>query len=378
MITIPGAPVPTPRAALRPMGSTHDDQSDRVAPQPGDVALIASRLHRRRVLITGASGFIGRHLTRHLLDAGAEVHALIRPGSVRQPTANGHRVHWHRCELGDPAAVADALEETAAEVVFHLASQVQGDRDPDLVLPMLDDNTRTAVSVMTAAHRRPGCRVVLAGSVEEPHTLGEAPCSPYVAGKAAATAYARLFHDQWGLPVTVLRLAMVYGPDQPDVRKLVPHVITHLLAGRRPPLGSGARAIDWSYVDDVCRAFLLAATHPEAPGLVADIGSGTATTIAETVSLLAELTGHHGDLGFGELADRRRDIARIADARTAQTVLGWQPHTPLARGLARTVRWYQHRDLPDPHDPDGSICSEPAFSGTNSCAAHPFRYSLTP
>lgn len=85
---------------------------------------------------------------------------------------------------------------------------------------MLDANTRAAVAVMAAAHRPPGCRVVLAGSTEEPRG-DEPPASPYAAAKAAATGYARLFHAQWDLAVTVFAHRQVYGPDQADTRKLV-------------------------------------------------------------------------------------------------------------------------------------------------------------
>ncbi|MDD7967785.1 NAD-dependent epimerase/dehydratase family protein [Actinomycetospora lemnae] len=300
----------------------------------------------RRVLVTGARGFIGRHLTDQLLEAGAEVHTLVRPDS-RPPLRAGWTEHLRAsrqaCNLTDPDDVRHRMAATAPEVVFHLASRVEGTRDADLVGPMLEDNVRSAVNVMAAACALDRPRVVLSGSVEEPREPGEAPSSPYAAAKAAATGYARLFHLQWDLPVTVLRLAMVYGPAQPDSRKLVPHVITSMLAGQVPRLGSGRRIIDWVYIDDVCEALMTAATHPGAPGLVADIGSGTGISIADTVPLLAELIGYDGPLGFGAIDDRRHDRALIADLAEATTALDWSPLTSLESGLARTVHWYRSR-----------------------------------
>ena len=127
--------------------------------------------------------------------------------------------------------------------MFHLASSVAGQRSADIAGTMLENNTRTAINVMTAAHHLGDRRVVLAGSIEEPREADEAPCSPYAAAKSAATAYARLFHQQWDLPVTVLRPAMVYGPSQPDDTKLLPYVIGSMLDGRRPRLTSGVRAM---------------------------------------------------------------------------------------------------------------------------------------
>lgn len=346
MTNFPGTLVPAARNSQAPDGARKAN-GDVGTVRSSAVGLASPQLHRRRVLITGACGFIGRHLTRHLLAYGADVHALVRPETTEQPPGPLPRVHWHRGDLGDAAEVAQVLDRIRPEVVFHLASRVEGHRDHDLVLPMLEDNLRVSINVMSAALRRAGCRVVLAGSVEEPHTPGEAPCSPYAATKAATTGFARLYHAQWDLPVTVLRLAMVYGPDQPDARKLVPHVITHLLAGQPPPLSSGSRGIDWTYIDDVCDAFVLAAIHPDAPGRVLDIGSGTATTVADTVALLTDLLGQRAVLKFGELPNRRHDTARIADLTEARTVLGWEPRTPLTSGLANTVHWYLHQGCRD-------------------------------
>lgn len=319
----------------------------RPRPRPASEPLSGSPgLSSRRVLVTGGRGFIGRHLLGHLLHVGADVHAIARPGRApfRRRGLPGPRcVTWHEADLTDPDQTERAIRTSDPDVVFHLASSVAGHRNADIAVTMLDNNTRTAINVMTAAHRLGTRRVVLAGSIEEARETDEAPCSPYAAAKGAATTYARLFHQQWDLPVAVLRPAMVYGPSQPDDTKLLPYVIDSMLAGRRPRLTSGVRAIDWIHVNDVCRAFLLAASHPAAPGLVADVGSGTATTIAETVQMVAALTGYEGLIGLGDLPDRRGDVARIADLTAAWDVLGWRPTTSFTRGLTDTVHWHLTR-----------------------------------
>ncbi|MCD2191107.1 NAD-dependent epimerase/dehydratase family protein [Actinomycetospora soli] len=107
----------------------------------------------RRALVTGARGFIGSRLVRSLLDDGAEVHVLIRPDdhrpvhAVASTRGLAHRITWHRCDLVDVDAVQAVFREIAPEVVFHLASRVQGHRDLALALPMLEDNTRAAVNI---------------------------------------------------------------------------------------------------------------------------------------------------------------------------------------------------------------------------------------
>ncbi|WP_274230532.1 NAD-dependent epimerase/dehydratase family protein [Actinomycetospora straminea] len=304
--------------------------------RPGDDAP-SGQLRGRRVLVTGATGFVGRHLCRRLRRLGAEVHALSRDPGPHVATLPG--VTWHRGDLADEEDVAAIVGRVRPAAVFHLASLVQGDRESALALPMLEANTRAAVAVMTAANDVPGCRVVLTGSIEEPRG-DEPPVSPYAAAKSAATGYARLFHAQWELPVTVLRLAMVYGPDQPDTRKLVPYVCSCLLDGTTPALSSGTRPIDWVHVDDVCDALVRAATTPDAAGQVLDIGSGQTSTVAEVVRTLADLAGHDGPLGFGEGEDRRLDLAHVADPGPAAATLGWRATTTLRDGLARTLAWH--------------------------------------
>jgi UDP-glucose 4-epimerase len=290
----------------------------------------------RRVLVTGGRGFIGAHLLRRLASRGAEVHAVSRTGRE----APG--VTWWQCDLTDAEATTTLLRRVTPDVVLHLASEVAGAREPGLVLPMLRANLAGAVHLMTAAVERSGTRVVLAGSMEEPKP-GEAPSSPYAAAKVAATGYAEMFHSLWGLPVTTLRIAMAYGPDQPDHRKLIPYVITSLLAGRAPELGDGTRAVDWVYIDDVVEAFVAAASSPAAPGAVLEIGSGVPVTINEVVSNLVDIVGSDVAPRFGAIPGRTGESARIADPEGAAALIGWRPTVSLPEGLWRTVRWYGDR-----------------------------------
>jgi nucleoside-diphosphate-sugar epimerase len=144
--------------------------------------------------------------------------------------------------------------------------------------------------------------------------------------------------------VTVLRIAMFYGPDQPDLDKLVPHVYTALARGVAPSVGSGTRGVDWVYVEDVAEALVLAAVGPDAPGRVLDVGSGRAVTIAEVVAELADLAGHHDPPGLGDRADRREEHVHLADPRAGRRGAGLARAHPAAR-RART-----HAGLvPRPH-----------------------------
>ncbi|MGH3864448.1 NAD-dependent epimerase/dehydratase family protein [Actinokineospora sp.] len=286
--------------------------------------------------MTGATGFVGGHLTSRLIALGAEVHAVTRG----HQTQRAHSPAWHVVDLADAEAVSSLLRSTAPDVVFHLASAVTGTRDAALVRAVLDANLISAVNLLTAAVGAPGIRLVLAGSVEETRDAEVTPSSPYAAAKSAATAYARMCHQLWDVAATVLRVAMVYGPDQPDTTKLIPYTILALLRGEDPELSSGTRLVDWVYVGDVVEAFLAAADTDKAAGQVLDVGSGTQVSIRDTIELLAAVIGGSGRPRFGAIADRPLDHAQMSDPRPTAEILRWRPETGLEEGLRRTVAWY--------------------------------------
>jgi UDP-glucose 4-epimerase len=295
-------------------------------------------LSGQRLLVTGGSGFVGARLCRRALGQGAIVHAVSR-----QPQSASDGLRWERVDLTDYGAVRDLLLALRPDVVVHLASEVSGSRDRDLVLPMMQANLVAAVNVMLASADAECRRVVLAGSMEEPDLgdPGAVAQSPYAVAKWATLAYARLFHALYELPVVHLRVFMVYGPGQRDLRKLVPYVTVSLLRGRAPKLTSGAREVDWVYVDDVVDAFLKAAAAPGLEGASLDIGSGELITARALVVRLSEVVGGDVDPEFGAIADRQLERVRVADPTTAAQAMGWRPRTPLDEGLERTVEFYR-------------------------------------
>jgi UDP-glucose 4-epimerase len=295
-------------------------------------------LSGQRLLVTGGSGFIGARLCRRASEQGAIVHAVSR-----QPQAASDEVRWERADLTDGAAVRDLFRRLRPDVVLHLASEVSGARDRELVIPMLRANLMTAVNVMLGCVEAGVGRLVLAGSMEEPD-LGDPEAvaqSPYAAAKWAALAYARLFHALYELSVVHLRVFMVYGPGQRDLRKLVPYVTVSLLRGGAPKLSSGARAVDWIYVDDVVDAFLRATLAPGVEGASLDIGSGELVAARALVGRLRDLVGGEGEPAFGAIPDRPLERVRVADPRRAIEAMGWRPRTQLDEGLMRTVEFYR-------------------------------------
>jgi len=288
-------------------------------------------MHGERILVTGASGFLGTPLVARLGAAGGEVHAVSR----RAPAGRPAEARWHAVDLEDAAAVERLVREVEPTRVFHLASRVVGGRELELVLPTFRANLATTVNLLAATTAAGVGRVVLAGSMEEP-LGGETPASPYAAAKGSAALYARLFHGLYGAPVVTARIFMVYGPGQRDPTKLVPSTIAAALAGRSPRISSGVRAIDWIYVDDVVEGLVALAITPGLEGSTIDLGTGKLTTVREVAERICALCGAPPP-EIGALPDRPLETFRRADPEATARACGWRAHVPLQEGLTRTI-----------------------------------------
>lgn len=297
----------------------------------------------QRVLVTGASGFLGSRLCGRLREQGQEVHAISR--SV--PNDALDKVNWISLDLVNAEAVLDVVSSLRPNIIYHLASYVAGTRERSAVLPMLHCNLVSTVNLLDAVAQC-GCRrIVLSGSMEEPDSQGAiVPSSPYAAAKWAASTYARLFYQLYGTPAVILRLFMVYGPGQRDLTKLIPYVILSLLRGEEPRIGSGQRPVDWVYVDDVVDALLAAAAAPAVEGRTIEVGSGNLATIRALVEMITKLMRSGVQPRFGAVADRKMEQTRAAEISDAFELLQWKPSTPLEEGLRQTIAWYSklHHD----------------------------------
>jgi nucleoside-diphosphate-sugar epimerase len=298
-------------------------------------------LHKQRILVTGASGFIGPHLCGRLHTLGAEVHGVSRnPLSSLAGTG-----HWWRADLSEGTAAQELFSTIKPNLVFHLAGLASGSRGLALVLPTFRSNLATTVNVLTSAAETGCARVVLANSMEEPDSNEPTtiPSSPYAVSKWASGAYGRMFHALYELPVVLLRVFMTYGPGCQDLRKLIPYVILKLLKGEAPELASGQRRIDWVYIDDVVDAFVAAALVENIEGQTIDIGSGELVTVRQIVEELGRLIEPAILPRFGSLQERPLEQVRAADREKSYAVLGWKSKVSLHDGLAKTIDWYKAR-----------------------------------
>jgi UDP-glucose 4-epimerase len=308
-----------------------------------------------RVLVTGASGFIGKALCGKLIASGVEVHGISRnlpagadarhwtrsiTGSMRH-SAQASKIHWWNADLVELEAARTLIRAIRPDATFHLASLVTGSRTLEMVLPTFQNNFMTTINLLIGTAEHNAGRIVLAGSFEEPDGVDSTPPSPYAAAKFSGSLYARMFHALYGVPFVAAKMFMVYGPGQQDHTKLIPYVIITLLRRGAPKLSSGVRLVDWVYVDDVVDGLIACAQTPGIDGRTVDLGSGEMHSIREIVEQLGNLVPCHIDPLFGALPDRPFERIQKADIAGSYELIGWQPSTSLQAGLARTIEWYK-------------------------------------
>ncbi len=290
-----------------------------------------------KVLVTGANGFLGRHLIERLKQQNVSIHAVSRS----TPTFT-EGVQWVQGDLTKGDWLQELVSGIKPDVIFQLTSASLGGQDSEFVLPTLHNDLFATVNALLAAKACRCSRVILVASLEEPVHDGRpiTISSPYAAAKASCTYYGLMFHQLYGVPVTMLRPFMAYGPGQKPF-KLIPHTILSLLKGEPPKLSSGVRPVDWVYVQDVVTAFLAAAVRPEAIGAVIDLGSGCLVPVRKVIEQIHELIPQSPAPLFGALADRMMETVRCAETATALRTLDWKATTPLSEGLSQTIDWYR-------------------------------------
>ena len=289
----------------------------------------------KRVMISGASGFIGGALCSRLVEIGSHVIGLSRtPPSV-------DHIDWIKCDVTDEQSVRNAVNQAKPDIIYHLASEVTGARSREWITPCFHSNLASTVYMMTAATDAGVERFVQMGSQEEPDSAkGDViPSSPYAAAKWAASAYARMFHKLYGFGVVNLRVFMVYGPGQKDLKKLIPYSILECLSGRRPKIGIGTRKVDWVYIDDVVRGLILAGIVPGVEGKTFEIGTSKLTSIREVVEMVVRTANPTLSAEFST-EGRPIEIEYSADYALSESLLGWRPTVEVADGIQRTVDWY--------------------------------------
>jgi nucleoside-diphosphate-sugar epimerase len=304
----------------------------------------------KRVLVTGATGFIGSHLARRLVVQGAEVAVFMRASSDPCLLADVlDRVAVHEVDICDEDSVSAVLAHICPDVVFHLAAI--GMSEPFVSPPVaVRVNVQGTLHLLEAARQCGVRRFVHSGTAYEygdaasddaPNKEVLDPVNTYAASKAAARAFVRLYSRVYGLSTVNLRLFAVYGPGQPP-KTLISSAVCAALEDRDFPMTPGEQMRDFVFVGDVVESYLRAAVKDGIEGVSIDLGTGQACKIREVVTRLFELAGSRGKPLVGALAYRPSEtMKQVADTRAAREQLGWQATTLLEDGLRQTIDWYR-------------------------------------
>jgi nucleoside-diphosphate-sugar epimerase len=303
-------------------------------------------LRGQRVLVTGPTGFIGRHLVRTLAATGATVHLLVEPGTTPDALASGIEVAGiSEVDITRPAAVREAIVSAKPQVVFHLAALVSSERTRDQLPRMMAVNHQGVLNILSAAAELPGARVIQMGSCEEygegPMPFAEAqrenPLTPYALSKVAATHACLCYHRLGWAQVVVLRPSVVYGPGETRP-SFVRSVIDALLAGQAPRTSPAEQTRDFVYVQDVIEACMRAAVRPQAPGRILNICSGREVQLRDALDTIRRIVGQGPAPQIGALPYRENETMRyVASPRLAAETLGWTARTSLEEGVACIV-----------------------------------------
>jgi NAD dependent epimerase/dehydratase len=319
------------------------------------------KLEGRKILVTGADGFIGSHLVEHLVRAGHDVRAFVLYNSFNSwgwlDTADADMrasLDVFAGDVRDPHGVRAAMK--GCDVVLHLAALIAipySYHSPDTYV---DTNVKGTLNIVQAARELGVERVVHTSTSEVYGTARFVPIteahplqgqSPYSASKIGADTIALSFFHSFETPVTVIRPFNTYGPRQ-SARAVIPTVITQLAAGaRRLQLGAVTPTRDFNYVADTVRGFVAVAESDACVGRVVNVGSNFEVSIGDTAALIARLMGRDVEIECDEqrLRPAGSEVERLwADNRLAQELAGWQPEyaglTGFERGLAATIEWF--------------------------------------
>lgn len=286
-----------------------------------------------RLLVTGATGFLGRHLVPALTEAGHEVTLL-----VRQQSARGAGISQQStlvvADLRDFLDTVRAVQQAGPEAIIHLAAA--GVTDPFLEPEQaLAHNVRGTLHLLRAAFEEGSSqRCLLARTPGERQAL-----NVYAASKAAAWSFCRMYARTRGWPIHGAMIFQAYGPGQP-ARALVPAAFRAALAGQPFAMSSGQQQRDWIYVEDVIHGLIASLEAPLPAGETVELGTGQTGSVEAVVRQIYALVGRGGGPVLGARPDRPGETPhQVADIAHNKQLFHWQAHHSLTQGLQKL---YQH------------------------------------
>lgn len=314
----------------------------------------------RKILVTGADGFIGSHLVEHLLDSGLHVRAFVHYNSFNSwgwlDTLAEEQLSALDVVTGDIRDSACVREATkGCDVVCHLAALIAIPYSYRAPESYVDTNIKGTLNVVQAAKDLGVDRIVVTSTSEVYGTAQSVPISethplqaqsPYAATKIAADQIALSFHKSFGTPVSVIRPFNTYGPRQ-SLRAVIPTIISQIAVGEtKIRLGASRPTRDFNYVLDTAAAFVSVAESDDCIGEVVNSGSGREISIGDLLQTIAGLMGKDVEIIVEDerLRPDNSEVYRLlADSSKLQGLTNWKSSYSLEEGLGRTIEWFRDK-----------------------------------
>lgn len=296
------------------------------------------------VLVTGATGFIGKHLVNALLKQEANVSVICRKKAKDIP----NKLKSYEGDLLDAGFVSSAIRKIAPKKIFHLAAFTNPSRHPTLLGEAFKVNFQGTVNLLNSLKNADYESFVFSSTAEVygsnkvpfKESMMLRPMSPYSLSKASAEMYCNMVHETYGCPVTILRLFLPYGPMQ-STNRFVPQLITSLLENRQFNMTKGEQKRDFIFVGDVVNAFIRAASAKKANGEAINICSGRQYKIKDIADKASNILNSHNLISHSLPYRENEQWNYFGSIAKAGKILNWRPKTSIDFGLKKTIAWYR-------------------------------------
>jgi len=314
-------------------------------------------LKGKKVLVTGAGGFIGSHLVERLIKEGCSVRVFLRynsEGNIGRleelSVRDINQIEIFKGDLSNFGIVKKSVE--GVDIIFHLGALISIPYSYENPREYIETNTIGTLNILEAAKEEGIEKVIITSTsevygtalyspIDEKHPLQAQ--SPYAASKIAADKIAESFHKSFDVPVSIIRPFNNYGPRQ-SMRAVIPTIIYQALTKEKVKLGSLSPKRDFLYVDDNVDAYIKIAKSDNVTGEAINVGTGKTTSIREIVDMIKELIGKNFEVETDEekIRPEKSEVKLlICDNLKAKERIGWEPQTSLRDGLKKTIEYMQ-------------------------------------